>query len=143
VIATIEDFMWLKLHMVQPTASSSAATSSRLSPTSSSNLLSPSYTMAALQVTASFADPISGSGGYFPNCSNTLQTPVWDHEMRLFAMHPCASETLHWACHIHAPHETPHTVGVYPSSWQTSCCIQVQKDPNTLLDSGTVCRIPW
>lgn len=49
VIATIEDFMWLKLHMVQPTASSSAATSSRLSPTSSSNLLSLSYTMAALQ----------------------------------------------------------------------------------------------
>ncbi len=57
VIATIEDFMWLKLHMVQPTASSSAATSGRLSPTSSSNLLSPSYTMAALQVTVSFADP--------------------------------------------------------------------------------------
>ncbi|DBA91772.1 TPA: hypothetical protein ACH3X1_003362 [Trebouxia sp. C0004] len=49
VIATIEDFMWLKLHMVQPTASSPTATSSRLSPTSSSKLLSPSYTMAALQ----------------------------------------------------------------------------------------------
>ena len=46
VIATIEDFMWLKLHMVQPSASSSTANSS---PNSASHLLSPSYTMAALQ----------------------------------------------------------------------------------------------
>lgn len=49
IIGTIEDFMWLKLHMVQPSTSSAISSASRLSPTSSSNLLSPTYTMTALQ----------------------------------------------------------------------------------------------
>ena len=35
----------------------------------------------------------------FPNCSYSLQTPFWDHDMCLFAMHPCASETLRHACY--------------------------------------------
>lgn len=49
IIATIEDFMWLKLHTVQQTAAPAFGTSSRISPTSSSGLLSSSYTTKALQ----------------------------------------------------------------------------------------------
>ncbi|DBA96661.1 TPA: hypothetical protein ACH3X1_015516 [Trebouxia sp. C0004] len=48
IISTIEDFMWLKLHMVQPTAPSSSP-NPRLSPNSSSNLLTPAYSLTNLQ----------------------------------------------------------------------------------------------
>lgn len=48
IISTIEDFMWLKLHMVQPTSPSSSP-NPRLSPNSSSNLLTPAYTLSNLQ----------------------------------------------------------------------------------------------
>ena len=48
IISTIEDFMWLKLHMVQPTAHSSSS-NPRLSPNSSSTLLTPAYSLSNLQ----------------------------------------------------------------------------------------------
>lgn len=95
MIATIEDFMWLKLHMVQPTASSSAVTSSRLSPTSSSNLLSPSYTIAALQVTV--VHLLALTSNILGPFSQTGAMPCKLHP--LFSMQPCSSETLRQACH--------------------------------------------
>ena len=48
IISTIEDFMRLKLHMVQPAVPASSP-NPRLSPNSSSNLLTPAYFLANLQ----------------------------------------------------------------------------------------------
>ena len=52
IIGTIEDFMWLKLHLVQPSSAASMSTSNRQSPTATSSMLSPPYTITTLQVSS-------------------------------------------------------------------------------------------
>ncbi|KAL3150654.1 hypothetical protein ABBQ32_000453 [Trebouxia sp. C0010 RCD-2024] len=49
IIGTIEDFMWLKLHLVQPSLAASMSTSNRQSPTATSSMLSPPYSITTLQ----------------------------------------------------------------------------------------------
>ena len=59
IISTIEDFMWLKLHLVQPSAPASISTSNRQSPSASSSMLSPPYSIKTLQVCRNLS---SGAG---------------------------------------------------------------------------------
>lgn len=50
IIGTIEDFMWLKLHLVQPSPAAAMSTSNRQSPTATSSMLTPPYSITTLQV---------------------------------------------------------------------------------------------
>ena len=50
IVGTIEDFMWLKLHLVQPSSAASMSSSSRQSPAATSSMLSPPFSITTLQV---------------------------------------------------------------------------------------------